>query len=47
MVMALEEIYSYAASGSADVCIAVIVPDTECPVEFPFEVKLNITGKVA
>ena len=45
MVTALEQMYSFVTTDEAEVCFAVFSSDADCPVEFPFEVGLNITGK--
>ena len=43
--MLLKEVaYEYTVTDVASVCIVVsAVSETTCPVEFPFEVQLNIT----
>ena len=48
MVTALEDVYEYKLSETADVCFMVASsdPNADCPVEFPFEAKLLINGNV-
>ena len=48
MVTAMEDVYEYKLSETADVCFMVAGsdPNADCPVEFPFEAKLLINGNV-
>ena len=48
MVTAMEDVYEYKLSETADVCFMVVSsdPNADCPVEFPFEAKLLINGNV-
>ena len=48
IVTAMEDVYEYKLSETADVCFMVASsdPNADCPVEFPFEAKLLINGNV-
>ena len=48
IVTAMEDVYEYKLSETADVCFMVASsdPSADCPVEFPFEAKLLINGNV-